>query len=69
MVPAERERERERKREGERGHQSQIGHLRRKGRKAEKEPRKGAGQKKTADLRLQSVSEEVGGERKWNRRG
>lgn len=46
-----------------------MGHLRRKGRKAEKALRKRAGWEKTADLRLQSVREEVGGEGKWNRSG
>lgn len=66
---SERARGEEKEREGERGHQSQIGHSRRKDRKAQKETRKRAGLKKTTDSRLQSVSEEVGGERKWNRRG
>jgi len=50
--------------ERERGHQSQIGHLRRKDRKAQKETRKRAELEQTADLRLQSVSKEAGGERK-----
>lgn len=50
MVPAGRQEER--KKERGRGHLSQIGHLRTKGRKAEKKPRKRTGQKKTPDLRL-----------------
>lgn len=64
-------RARGREKQSQRGHYSQIGHLRRKGRKAREraqrieKKKKGAGQEKTADLRLQSVWEEVGGERKW----
>lgn len=62
MVPAGRTGGREREREG--GGEvirAKMGHLRRKGRKEEKKPSKRTGQKETTNLKLLSVSEEVGG--------